>query len=183
MAPPTFLGPQGIRMDIPRVRKYIDWNPFFALWQLHGKYPNRGYPKIFNDERVGGEAKKLFEDANKLIDTCAAELCIKAAVAFYPAASRGDDIVMFKDESRLEEVGIFHAMRQQTGEAPYMALSDFVAPVGGPNDYIGMFAVTCLGADALAAKYVADHDDYNSIMIKALADRLVHIHYRYLLSY
>eukprot|EP00698_Gefionella_okellyi_P010044 TRINITY_DN2582_c0_g1_i1.p1 TRINITY_DN2582_c0_g1~~TRINITY_DN2582_c0_g1_i1.p1 ORF type:complete len:1260 (-),score=372.48 TRINITY_DN2582_c0_g1_i1:95-3796(-) len=171
-ARPSYFGARALTMDIARVRKYIDWNPFFSLWQLQGKYPNRNYPKIFKDETVGAQAKKLFDEANALLDETLSKLEIRAAVAFYPAASRGDDVVMFADETRSTEVGVFHMMRQQSGEAPYFCLSDFVAPEGGAPDYVGAFAVSCFGADELAAGFQAQSDDYNAISIKALADRL-----------
>lgn len=118
-----------VSTDIDRVMKYIDWNPFFALWNIKGKYPNRSFPKIFNDERAGEQARKLYEEALALIKLHGRALSLLAAVAFYPAAAKGDDIVLYTDESRSTVKGTFFGLRQQTGEAPYMCLSDFVAPV------------------------------------------------------
>jgi len=164
---------------IEEVMDYIDWNPFFQVWQLRGRYPNRGYPKIFNDATVGTEAKKLHAEAMAMLEEIkkSKSLTLKAIVGFYPASAAGDDIEVYNDESRAATRCKFFTLRQQAEkdtEEPYMALSDFVAPKGsGVDDYVGMFVASAgFGMDALAAKYKAANDDYSGIMVAALADRL-----------
>jgi 5-methyltetrahydrofolate--homocysteine methyltransferase len=143
-------------------------------WELHGKYP-----KILTDEVVGEEATKTFADGkailNKIIDE--GLLTAKGIYGFWPAATDGDSIIVYSDDSRTTERTRFHALRQQwqrKGQKHYRSLADYVAPVEcGREDYLGAFAVTTgHGCDELAAKFDADHDDYNSIMVKAIADRL-----------
>ncbi len=153
---------------------YIDWTPFFHTWELRGSYP-----KIFNDKYVGTEAKKLFDDAQVLLDKIVTEklLKAKAVIGFWPANSVGDDIEIYADESRTTVLTTIHTLRQQSDKAkgePYYALSDFIAPKeSGIADYWGGFAVTTgLGCDELVAEFERDNDDYNSIMAKAIADRL-----------
>ena len=172
---PSFIGKR-VLADFPLAElvDYIDWSPFFLTWELKGKYP-----KIFKDPTVGEAAQKLFEDARKLLDEFVAKklLRARAVYGFWPAASVGDDIVLFTDESRGKELTRFHTLRQQwqrKGQSHLTALADFVAPLdSGRQDYMGAFAVTTgHGVDELAAKFEADHDDYNAIMVKALADRL-----------
>ncbi len=172
---PSFLGVRKFD-DYPLVEltPYIDWSPFFLTWELKGKYP-----AIFNDPAVGVAAKKLFDDANQLLQRIVREKLLKAkgTFGFWPAASVGDDIVLFTDESRTKELTRIHTLRQQwerKGQTVFHALADFIAPQGsGRQDYLGGFAVTAgIGCDELARKFDADHDDYNSIMTKALADRL-----------
>jgi 5-methyltetrahydrofolate--homocysteine methyltransferase len=154
--------------------EYIDWSPFFLTWELKGKYP-----KILSDPAVGPEAKKLIDDARKLLDEIvAAKLLVARGVyGFWPAAAVGDDVALFVDESRTSELARVHTLRQQwqrKGQAEFRALADYVAPNdSGRKDYLGAFAVTAgHGADELVKKYEADHDDYSAIMVKALADRL-----------
>ncbi|MCX2453268.1 methionine synthase [Pedobacter sp. PLR] len=149
---------------------YIDWTPFFHTWELRGSYP-----KIFNDKLVGDEAKKLFDDAQALLKRIVDEklLTAKGVIGFWPANTVGDDIVL---DVEGKEVTI-HTLRQQAEKVagePYYALSDFVAPKeSGVADYFGGFAVTTgIGCDELVAEFEANYDDYNSIMAKALADRL-----------
>jgi 5-methyltetrahydrofolate--homocysteine methyltransferase len=175
---PTFLGTTELR-DFPlaAIVPYIDWSPFFMAWELSGKYP-----QILNDPKVGPEAAKLFADANKLLDRIVGKggetpLRASAVYGFFPANSDGDDIVVFTDESRRNERLRFRMLRQQwerEGQTSFRSLADYVAPPGsGVADYVGAFAVTAgLGAEELAARFEKDHDDYNSIMVKALADRL-----------
>ena len=143
-------------------------------WELRGKYP-----KIFDDQVVGEQAKELYEDANALLDQIIADqtLTANAAYGFWPAASDQDDIILFTDESRSEELTRFHMLRQQwerRGQKDYRSLADYVAPVDcGREDYIGGFVVTTgIGADSLADKFKADLDDYKAIMVQAVADRL-----------
>lgn len=149
---------------------YIDWTPFFHTWELRGSYP-----KIFNDKSVGDEAKKLFDDAQALLKRIVDEklLTAKGVIGFWPANTVGDDIIL---DVEGKEVTI-HTLRQQAEKVagePYYALSDFVAPKeSGVADYFGGFAVTTgIGCDELVAEFEANYDDYNSIMAKALADRL-----------
>lgn len=166
---PQFTGTRVFEdYDLAEIAKYIDWTPFFQTWQLHGKYP-----KIFEDATVGAEAKKLFEDANDLLLDIinAKSLKAKAVVGFWEAKSVADDIVLTIDGG--SEVRL-HNLRQQNQKAqnlPNLCLSDYISPNG--SDYIGSFAVTAgIGIEALLEKYEVDHDDYGSIMLKAIADRL-----------
>jgi len=167
-------------------------NPFFQVWQLRGRYPNRGYPKIFNDEAVGAEAKRLFDEAQGMLAgiTRDKRLRLKAVVGLFPANSTGDDIRVFSDEARATPRATLHTLRQQAEkdtEEPYMALSDFVAPVEcGVADYVGAFVASAgFGAESLAEEHKAGNDDYSAIMCEALADRLaealaewLHLHVR-----
>ncbi|XP_035261916.1 methionine synthase [Anguilla anguilla] len=169
--------------DLGRLLDYIDWKPFFDVWQLRGKYPNRGYPKIFKDKTVGEEARKVFDDAQKLLTMLMDEKRLQARgiVGFWPAQSAGDDIHVYAHDAfprSAQPVATFYGLRQQAEKEssstdPYLCLSDFVAPAdSGVPDYIGLFAVGCFGAEELSRNFEAQGDDYNSIMVKALADRL-----------
>ena len=168
---------------------YIDWNPFFQTWELRGRYPNRGYPKIFNDEAVGGEAKKLFDDAQKLMKEIIANksMNLKGVVGLFPAnrTDEGEDVMIYATEEDREAgkvLDTFCMLRQQAekeSEDPYLSQSDFIAPAGY-KDHLGMFAVSCFGCDALVEKYESEHDDYNKIMSQALADRFVEAFAEYL---
>jgi len=179
VAAPTLMG-EMVFEDYPLTKliSRIDWNPFFAVWQLKGKYPNRGYPKIFNDETVGEEAKKLFDAAQDLLKRIVEEklFVAKGLIGFYPANSSGDDIELYENEDRTTVKAVFHGLRQQAEKekhGAYMCISDFIAPKQtGIKDYIGQFAVAVFGAEAMVKKYEETFDDYNSIMTKALADRL-----------
>jgi 5-methyltetrahydrofolate--homocysteine methyltransferase len=172
---PAQIGPLKTKeFSLTKLRRFIDWSPFFLTWELKGKYP-----RIFEDPKLGEAARKLFDDAQALLDTIIAEglLTAKGAYGVWPAASEGDDIIVYADESRAIERCRFHALRQQwerKGQDAFYSLADFIAPVeSGRRDYIGAFAVTAgLGCDELAATFDRQHDDYNSIMAKALADRL-----------
>jgi len=154
--------------------KYIDWTPFFQVWQIPGRYP-----RLFENKRVGKEARELFDNANKLLKRVVSEklLTANAVVGLFPANAVGDDIEIYSDDSRTSFVITTHHLRQQRvrDNSKHLAcLSDFVAPKdSGKKDYIGAFAVTAgIGIDKLVAEFETDNDDYNSIMIKALADRL-----------
>ena len=156
------------------IQEYFDWTPFFHSWELAGRYP-----RILNDEIIGEEATRLFADAQAMLKELVEQklLTAKAVVGIFPANSiNHDDIELYTDESRSEVLMQLHHLRQQTekvaGKAN-MCLTDFVAPKEtGKQDYLGAFAVTAgHGCDELVEKYEADHDDYNSIMVKALADR------------
>jgi 5-methyltetrahydrofolate--homocysteine methyltransferase len=172
---PAFLGARLLdHFPLEELVPYIDWSPFFMTWELKGKYPT-----IFDDKLVGGEARKLFDDARKLLDEVVRDklLVARGVYGFWPAAAVGDDIAIYADESRSSEVCRFHTLRQQwerKGQNCFHALSDFIAPASsGRNDYLGAFAVTAgLGIEPVVERFERDHDDYNSIMIKALADRL-----------
>ncbi|KAL7540864.1 hypothetical protein ACHAXR_010431, partial [Thalassiosira sp. AJA248-18] len=168
---------------------YIDWNPFFQTWELRGRYPNRGYPKIFNDEAVGGEAKKLFADAQQLMKEIIANksMNLKGVVGLFPAnrTDEGEDVLIYASEEDREAgkpLDKFCMLRQQAekeSDEPFMSQSDFIAPAGY-KDHLGMFAVSCFGCDALVEKYESENDDYNKIMSQALADRFVEAFAEYL---
>ncbi len=137
------------------------------------------YPRIFDDATYGQEAKKLFDDENRLLDDVIKNkwLTAKAVIGIYPANSVGDDIELYTNDKRNEVLATLHTLRQQaqkTSEQPYLALSDLIAPKdSGINDYIGGFAVTSgLGIEPILVKFQKEHDDYNNIMLKAIADRL-----------
>jgi 5-methyltetrahydrofolate--homocysteine methyltransferase len=172
---PTFLGTKVFdNFPLESLLDYIDWTPFFHTWELRGSYP-----KIFEDQVVGDEAKKLFDDAQTLLNRIVDKqlLTAKGVIGFWAANSIGDDIELYTDDSRREILAKIHTLRQQSEKAvgePYYALSDFVAPKEtGIKDYWGGFAVTTgIGCDELVAEFEKNHDDYNSIMTKALADRL-----------
>ncbi|HEX7026809.1 MAG TPA: methionine synthase, partial [Gammaproteobacteria bacterium] len=173
---PAFLGIKTFD-DYPleELRTRIDWSPFFHAWELKGSYP-----KILDDEFVGEEAKKLYRDANALLDKIIAEkwLTARGVIGFFPANSvNDDDIELYRDDSRAEVQMVLHHIRQQSvkQEGRYNhCLADYVAPrQTGLNDYLGAFAVTAgVGIDEHVRRFQKDHDDYNAIMLKALADRL-----------
>lgn len=172
---PSFFGTKAI-IDFPleELVPYIDWTPFFHTWELRGSYP-----RILSDEKVGPEATKVFNDAQVMLKDLVQNKRLQAngVIGFWPANSIGDDIELYTDDSRTEVLTHIHTLRQQSEKAkdePYYALSDFIAPKeSGIRDYWGGFAVTTgLGCDELVAEYVKNHDDYNSIMVKGLADRL-----------
>ena len=162
-------------ITVSEIIPYIDWTPFFQTWELHGRYPN-----ILNDEVVGTEASTLFEDAQQMLTKIVSEswLGVKAVYGIFPANSVGDDIEIYTDICRSEILHTQRTLRQQTKKAkgqPNLALSDFIAPKESDIiDYIGGFAVTSgLGIERKHIEaFEKDHDDYNSIMLKALADRL-----------
>jgi 5-methyltetrahydrofolate--homocysteine methyltransferase len=175
IARPSFVGARIVR-DFPleEIVPYIDWSPFFMAWELAGKYP-----RILTDPQVGTEATKLFNDANRLLQEIVAgkALTANAVYGFFPANADGEDIVVFADERRARERLRFPMLRQQwerEGQTSFRSLVDYLAPASsGIVDYLGAFAVTAgLGADQLVQRFDSDHDDYNSIMTKALADRL-----------
>jgi len=156
-------------IKIEEITQYIDWTPFFSSWQMKGKYP-----AILEDDVIGVEAQKLYDDANRMLEKIIIDKTITAKAIFgiFSANSKGDDVVI--DNNRgMQEVMYF--LRQQRKKAPgktYASLSDFIAPASH-NDYLGMFAVTAgIGIEKIVAQYEADHDDYNAIMCKAVCDRL-----------
>ena len=182
IATPKTLGVVEVSVKASDLTKYIDWTPFFRTWELHGKYP-----AILKDEVVGEVASKLFEDAQQMLSNIQNEswLDFKGVVGIFPASSVGDDIEIYTDESRKEVAYIQKSMRQQSKKAqgvPNIALSDFIAPLAsGKKDYIGAFVVTSgLKMEDKITVFEKDHDDYNSILLKALADRLAEAFAEYL---
>ena len=167
--------PPGRAIMLRDLISYIDWSPFFHTWELRGRYP-----AIFDDPTVGQQARELFDDAQKLLERICLEkrLTARGVYAFWPAKAIGDDVEVYTDETRTERLATFHFLRQQmkkpSGQFNH-CLADFVAPENSQlSDYLGGFAVTAgIGADELAKTFAADHDDYNAILTKALADRLV----------
>jgi len=158
-------------VSLADIRTYIDWTPFFGAWELNG-----AYPRILNDPHKGKEAKKLFDEAQVLLDKIIAQDCFTAKAVFglFPAASTGDDsVIVYRDENHLEESARFHFLRQQQDKKDARAnlcLADFIS--ADAPDYIGAFAVGIFGAEEKATAYKAEHDDYTAIMVKVLADRL-----------
>ncbi|XP_068088243.1 methionine synthase [Hyperolius riggenbachi] len=181
---PKLIGTQAFRnYDLEKLSQYIDWKPFFDVWQLRGRYPNRGFPKIFNDKTVGEEAKRVYDDAQKLLQILIRERKFEArgVVGIWPAQSVQDDILLYAAEDVLhasEPIATFYCLRQQAEKdsastEPYYCLSDFIAPrESGVRDYLGIFAVAIFGVEELSKMYENKGDDYNSIMVKALGDRL-----------
>jgi 5-methyltetrahydrofolate--homocysteine methyltransferase len=187
---PEFLG---VRVYVPRemsiaVRdliEYIDWSPFFHAWELRGRYP-----AIFDDPKVGKQARELFDDAQELLDRIAAKdlLIPRGVYAFWPANALGDDVHVYADDARTEEIATFYFLRQQMQKPTAQfnhCLADYIAPVDGGQgpplqDYLGGFAVSIHGADELAEEFKRQHDDYSAIMTKALADRLAEAFAEYL---
>ncbi|RUO98998.1 MAG: methionine synthase [Hyphomicrobium sp.] len=176
-AKPSFLGTRTFAdYSLGSLVPYIDWTPFFQTWELTGRYP-----QILTDNKVGAEAKKLFDDAQALLKRIVAEKWVKASavVGFWPANSIGDDIALYEDDRRGTQVATLHTLRQQIARDPsrdraHTALADFIAPKDtGVPDYIGGFAVTTgLGEEEAIERHVKKTDDYTRIMAKALCDRL-----------
>ncbi len=173
---PAFLGrKEFLNFPLEELRKYIDWTPFFQTWMLSGRYPD-----ILKDEIVGAEATRLFNDAQKLLDTIIVgrKLQANGVIAFYAAQRTvDDDVRLYRTKELKEVVTTLHFLRQQNKKAanlPNFSLADFVAPeTSGKVDYVGLFAVTSgIGLEKLIAPFKAEHDDYREIMAKALADRL-----------
>jgi 5-methyltetrahydrofolate--homocysteine methyltransferase len=165
-------------VDLAQLARYIDWGPLLQTWDLAGPYP-----KILDDPLVGAQARALLNDARALLEKVIAGrwLAAHAVVGLYPASSVGDDIEIYADESRRQPVMIWYGLRQQTAKPvidgvpnPNRSLADFIAPKdSGVADYVGMFAVTAgIGLEQHEKRLAAGHDDYNVIMLKALADRL-----------
>ncbi len=173
---PSFLGNKTfLNYSLEEIIQYIDWTPFFQTWMLAGRYPG-----ILEDEIVGVEAKKLFDDAQRMLHQIVKEGSLQAngVVGFYPAKRTAtDDVKIYKSESDELPLNTFHFLRQQNKKAaglPNFTLSDFIAPEEeGIQDYIGFFAVTGgMGLEKLVEEFKKNHDDYNEIMVKAIADRL-----------
>ena len=174
MTRPSFLGTRAFNdYDLATLAQAIDWTPFFASWELVGRYP-----AIFEDDVVGEAAKNLFADAKPMLDRIVQEGLFQASgvVGFWAANSDGDDVILYADDERSGELGRLHTLRQQMlkdNGKPNLALADFIAPVGQGQDYIGAFAVTAgHGESALSMHYKQAGDDYSAILATALADRL-----------
>src|SRR4249919_2586120 len=172
---PTFLGARVLEdYPIAELRDYIDWSPFFATWELTGKFP-----AILDDAKYGEAARSLFADAQAMLDRIASERWFSASAVFgfWPANSEGDDILVYGEEQRTKPIAVLHTLRQQLtrreGRAN-VALADFIAPrASGLADHIGAFMVTAgIGEDDVAERFKQANDDYSAIMVKALADRL-----------
>ena len=151
----------------------------FQTWELRGRYPNRGYPKIFNDKAVGSEAKKLFDEALALMKIIIADksMSLKCVVGLFPVnqSDDGEDVHIYLDEegrSADTPIPTFFMLRQQAEKESEGSQADFVAPKGY-KDHLGMFAVSCFGCDALVKKFEADNDDYSKIMAQALSESFV----------
>ena len=187
---PEFLGvrvylPGKISIAVNDLVPYIDWSPFFHAWELRGRYP-----AIFDDPKMGKQARELFDDAQELLERIAAKnlLIPRGVYAFWPANAVGDDVHVYADNVRTEKIATFYFLRQQmqkpTGQWNH-CLADYVASVDGGQrpplqDYLGGFAVSIHGADELAEEFKLQHDDYSAIMTKALADRLAEAFAEYL---
>jgi len=175
VAVPSFVGRRALDdLDLDEIARFIDWTFLFHAWELPGKFP-----KILDHPRYGPAARELYDNAQALLERILDEklLSARAAYGFWPAHAEGDDLVLFRDADRRSEVARFPMLRQQraaTPDRPLLSLADFVAPAGsGVADFVGAFAVTAgIGAEELAARYERDHDDYQAILVKALADRL-----------
>jgi 5-methyltetrahydrofolate--homocysteine methyltransferase len=177
-AKPKFIGRRVFKnFDLAELEKYIDWAPFFQTWDLAGPFP-----AILEDEVVGVEAKKVYADGQAMLKKIIANrwLTANAVVGLYPAQRVGDDIVLYADETRQQQVMTWHGLRQQTVKPtrnnlhnPNRCLADFVADQTQAADYVGLFAVTAgLGAEKQEKRFIEAHDDYSAILFKALADRL-----------
>jgi 5-methyltetrahydrofolate--homocysteine methyltransferase len=171
---PGFTGTRAFgACDLEELARFIDWTPFFSTWELTGRFP-----QVLDDEIVGEAARSLYADAQAMLKQIIAEGWYEArgVVGFWPANAEGDDIVLYSDEGRTQELARLHTLRQQIAKSsgkPNLALSDFIAPVGSRPDWIGGFAVTSgHGADAAAKRFKDKGDDYSAIMAAALADRL-----------
>jgi len=169
---PTFIGTKTFAdYDLSELRNYIDWTPFFQVWELHGKYPN-----ILEDKIVGTEAKQLFADANAMLDKIIQEkwLTAKAVIGFFKANSINDDDIEIVADNKIK---VLHHLRQQNKKAaglPNFCLTDYIAPIESQKeDYIGAFAVTAgIGIERKLEEFQANNDDYEAILLKGLADRL-----------
>ena len=178
---PDFIGTRAVAPSIVDLREYIDWSPFFHVWELRGRYP-----AIFEDPTIGKQARELFDDAKEILDEIAAKglLSARGIFGFWPANSSGDDVDLFVDSAtagRREKLATFYFLRQQIQKPAdefNRCLADNIAPKSA--DYLGGFAVTIHGADELAKRFAAGHDDYSAIIAKALADRLAEAFAEYL---
>ena len=189
MDTPAACAPQNVAITLGELVEYIDWSPFFHAWELRGRYP-----AILDDPKIGKQAHELFDDAQELLGRIVAKnlLSPRGVHAFWPANSVGDDVDLYADDARSEKIATFYFLRQQmqkpAGQFNH-CLADYVAPVPNPQsairnpqfpDHLGGFAVSIHGADEVAEEFKRQHDDYNAIMTKALADRLAEAFAEYL---
>jgi 5-methyltetrahydrofolate--homocysteine methyltransferase len=179
---PAARAPQKVAITLSDLVPYIDWSPFFHAWELRGRYP-----AIFDDQKIGKQARELFDDASKLLEEIVAKdlLAPRGVYAFWPANAAGDDVDVYADENRTKKIATFYFLRQQmqkpTGQFNH-CLADYIAPVSNQQsaDYLGGFAVSIHGADEVAEEFKLQHDDYSAIITKALADRLAEAFAEYL---
>jgi 5-methyltetrahydrofolate--homocysteine methyltransferase len=179
--------PQGIAIVLRDLVQYIDWSPFFHAWEMRGRYP-----AIFDDPKIGNQARELFDDAHELLEHIVAKnlLAPRGVYGFWPANTVGDDVEVYADEARAERFATFYFLRQQMQKPTDQfnhCLADYIAPrsrienrESRMGDYLGGFAVSIHGADELAEEFKRQHDDYSAIMSKALADRLAEAFAEYL---
>jgi 5-methyltetrahydrofolate--homocysteine methyltransferase len=182
---PEFTGPRVRYPPIADLIDYIDWSPFFHAWELRGRYP-----AIFDDPKIGKQARDLFDDAQKLLEQIIAKNLLEArgVYSFWPANSTGDDVDLYIDDARSKKLATFYFLRQQIQKPAEQAnhcLADFICPqsaIGNPlpEDYLGGFAVSIHRVDELAERFRKEHDDYSAILTKALADRLAEAFAEYL---
>ncbi|MCA8944291.1 MAG: cobalamin-dependent protein, partial [Planctomycetes bacterium] len=180
---PSFLGPRVLDdVSLADIEKFIDWTFFFSAWEIRGRFP-----KVLDDPKFGKAARELYDNAQELLGRIIGEARLESrgVYGFWPANSDGDDIVLFTNDDRDEELVRFPMLRQQRttdDTKPTYCLADFIAPIeSGKRDYLGGFAVTTgIGADEFAKLFEDQHDDYNAIMVKALADRLAEAYAEYL---
>jgi 5-methyltetrahydrofolate--homocysteine methyltransferase len=185
---PAACAPQNNVLTVNDLIPYIDWSPFFHAWELRGRYP-----AIFDDPKVGNQARELFDDAQELLERIAAKdlLLPRGVYAFWPANAVDDDVHVYADDARNEKIATFYFLRQQMQKPPGQfnhCLADYIAPASSQLstinhqlvDYLGGFAVSIHGADELAEQFKREHDDYSAIMTKALADRLAEAFAEYL---
>src|SRR5262249_16473239 len=184
---PEFLGvrvyvPGKISIALSDLVPYIDWSPFFHAWELRGRYP-----AIFDDPKIGQQARELFDDAQQLLERIVAKnlLVPRGVYAFWPANAVGDDIHLYADDTRTEKIATFYFLRQQMQKRPGQfnnCLADYIAPISNHklSDYLGGFGVCIDGGGEVAEEFKRQHDDYSAIMTKALADRLAEAFAEYL---
>ncbi len=179
---PWFLGRRTVEPSLDELVPFIDWTFFFSAWELKGRYP-----AILDDPTIGAAARDLFQHAKSVLDRIVREklLTARGVYGFWPANALGDDIILYKDDSRRAEAARFHMLRQQepiADDRPNRSLADFIAPKESlAPDFIGAFAVTAgIGIDAIVTDYERQHDDYSAIIVKALADRLAEAFAEYL---
>jgi 5-methyltetrahydrofolate--homocysteine methyltransferase len=171
---PSFTGTRVLSSySVAELIPYIDWTPFFATWELKGRYP-----AIFDDPKYGAEARRLHDDARAMLERIVEERWLqpKAVIGFWPANAAGDDMHLFSGESRVERLATFHGLRQQLAKRdnrPNLCLADYVAPEGAKPDWLGAFVVTAgMAEERVSQRFAKANDDYGSIMVKALADRI-----------